>query len=311
MIDSEFISFVSDKTGFKRKELVEKDILLHSILFELVKNKQFNRDYAFKGGTCLIKCYLGYFRFSEDIDFSYLHQREFKGKSEKQIRRLLADKIDLLLELFMEISEKFDFDFKKDKNNPKYIEFGGSNKFVTFKIWYNSAVFNKESFIKIQINFVEKFLYPIAEMPISSLIGMNLAKEIGFLFKEYLYLLEPIRIKAYDLNEIVAEKIRAILTRKGVKLRDFIDVFLIVNKKKIDLYSFRNIIIKKTEFMLKYEKYYQNLQTKDKEIGNAMLNNEENLLLKPLPKDFEKFLEDFKPFLYKLIVELKKEKIKR
>ena len=43
-------------------------------------------------------------------------------------------------------------DFKADKSNHKYIELGGSNKFVTFKLWYKSHATGDEKFIKIQFN---------------------------------------------------------------------------------------------------------------------------------------------------------------
>ena len=89
MIDKKLVEFIAKKLGIERQELVEKDLTLQKILQELVKNKAFKEDFAFKGGTCLIKCYLGYYRFSEDLDFTYIHQKHFKGKSEKQTRKIL------------------------------------------------------------------------------------------------------------------------------------------------------------------------------------------------------------------------------
>jgi predicted nucleotidyltransferase component of viral defense system len=32
------------------------------------------KNFLFKGGTCLMKNYLGYFRFSEDVDFAWKDQ---------------------------------------------------------------------------------------------------------------------------------------------------------------------------------------------------------------------------------------------
>ena len=71
---SEFIQFVVEKTGFSRPLLVEKDILLHFLLYRLSRDKEFKKGYLFKGGSCLVKCYFGYYRFSVDLDFTYLHQ---------------------------------------------------------------------------------------------------------------------------------------------------------------------------------------------------------------------------------------------
>lgn len=65
---SEFISFISEKTGVKNTSLIEKDLLLYRILKRL--NSEVGKDYLFKGGSCLIKCYFGYYRFSVDLDFT-------------------------------------------------------------------------------------------------------------------------------------------------------------------------------------------------------------------------------------------------
>lgn len=254
MIKKELIDYLAEKSDIKLKDLIEKDILLHSILIELSKDKFFKKNFIFKGGTCLIKCYLEYYRFSEDLDFSWANQSVFKNKSGKKIRKKLAQEINKLLKLLKEISNKFDLEFEIEKQNQKYVELGGSNKFVTFKLWYYSTILKSKQFIKIQINFIELFLYKEKELQAKSLIKPN-EKELKFLFPEYFYLTLNPKIKTYDIREILVEKIRAILTRRGLKRRDFIDIFLIIKKIKKDIAYFRKDIIEKTKFMLKYKKY--------------------------------------------------------
>ena len=153
MIKKEFIEFVSGKTGIDKLSFIEKDILLHSILSDLIKNREFKENIAFKGGTCLTKCYLGYYRFSEDIDFTYFKTKDFEGKSESQIRKIISEKTNTISEQISKIAEKLELDFKPEKNNRRYFEFGGGNKFTTFKLWYKSSISEIESFIKIQISF--------------------------------------------------------------------------------------------------------------------------------------------------------------
>ena len=302
MMDKKFIEFVANKLNIERQELVEKDIILQGILRELVKNVQFKEKFAFKGGTCLIKCYFGYYRFSEDLDFSYINQNEFKGKSEKTIRKMLSQKIDLILGLLVKISNKFGLDFKADKTDSHYVEYGGGNKFVTFKIWYDSAILNQKAFVKIQINFVEKLFHLPIETAVNSIIGESLAKEIKFIFREQSFLLEPVNIKAYLLNEILLEKVRAIITRRGIKARDFVDIYLIQKETKCDLRLLEKEIVEKIIFMLKYEKYIQNIKNKPEQLEKEfVLGREEALLLKPLPADFKKFLEESKPLLKDII----------
>ena len=60
------------------------------------------------------------------------------------------------------------------------------------------------------------------------------------------------------------EKVRAILTRRGTKARDFVDVFVITEKLDKDMWAFKKDVILKAKFMLKYEKYQQNLAEKSK-----------------------------------------------
>lgn len=298
MIKKEFIEFVSSKTGIDKLSFIEKDLLLHNILFDLIKNKEFKENLAFKGGTCLTKCYFGYYRFSEDLDFTHFKTKEFDGKSEKQIRKMISEKIDKISEQIIEIAKKLELDFKVEKNNRRYFEFGGGNKFTTFKLWYKSRVSETESFIKMQINFVEKLFYPIKEIEAKPLFDKTFEKEIKFIYPEYSYLLEPIRIKVYDLNEILIEKIRAILTRKVIKGRDLIDAYLIINHTKPNLELIKKQSIEKIDFMLKYEKYLENIQNKNLELlDKFILGDESKLMIKEAPEGFDQFVKEFRVVL--------------
>lgn len=60
----EFIDDIASRFDIQRRDLLEKDILIQKILLDLIKDDFFSKNFAFKGGTCLIKCYLGYYRFS-------------------------------------------------------------------------------------------------------------------------------------------------------------------------------------------------------------------------------------------------------
>ena len=61
-MNKEIINLISKKTEIKNLDLIEKDLILHQLLNELTKNKNLMKNYAFKGGTCLTKCYLGYYQ---------------------------------------------------------------------------------------------------------------------------------------------------------------------------------------------------------------------------------------------------------
>jgi len=300
----DLIDNISSKAEIKDKVLLEKDIILHKLLCGLLDNEYFKENYVFKGGTCLTKCYYGYYRFSEDLDFSWIKQELFDGKSQKQIRNILSEEINKFAGILEDIAKDNNLDFKADKTDKKYIEFGGSNRFVTFKIKYKSAVQDGELFTKIQINYAESFKYSFKTKEAKTIIKDIKRKDIEFLFPEDAkYLLKNLKVKCYDIKEILIEKVRAILTRKGVKARDFIDVFLILKREKIDLKSMKPKILEKIRFMLQYDKYIQNL--KDFKLEKFVLGEEEKLLLMPIEDGFEKFLKEFHSFLNELYKELK------
>ena len=96
-----FVDEVCRLYGIERHDLVEKDVILTRIMAELAGDEFFRENFVFKGGTCLIKHYLGYYRFSEDLDFTWKDQSLFEKKSGKKIRGELSKIIDetgLLLE---------------------------------------------------------------------------------------------------------------------------------------------------------------------------------------------------------------------
>lgn len=55
-----------------RDDIVEKDYVLGWVLAGIGAEPALRDGWVFKGGTCLKKCYLETFRFSEDLDFTVL-----------------------------------------------------------------------------------------------------------------------------------------------------------------------------------------------------------------------------------------------
>ena len=107
---------LSAETGFSSK-LLEKDYHLTKILQRISEKKI--KDLVFKGGTCLNKCYLGFYRLSEDLDFVY--NQNVKGKTKLQIKKILDS---LRRELFAILNE---MEFKTNK------ELGKGWKMLTSK----------------------------------------------------------------------------------------------------------------------------------------------------------------------------------
>lgn len=103
-------------------------------------------------------------------------------------------------------------------------------------------------------------------------------------------------------SEILCEKVRSILTRRGVKARDFVDVYLISKRYNINIEELREQIMEKTLFILNlYQKYRKNMEEKQKLINSKEIfvwGAEKNLLLiKINERDFYGFLKIFTEFL--------------
>jgi predicted nucleotidyltransferase component of viral defense system len=223
---TDFVNEIARRQDIERRDFIEKDVILHQILSDLSRDDFFSSNFVFKGGTCLIKCYFGYLRFSEDIDFTWKDQSVFEGMSQGKIRDYLSGVIDDTGKVFERIAGKRGLEFKCEKSNRRFVELGGSNKLCTLKIWYQSEVLGRQSFLKVQINFVEKMCFkPEKGKLVSLLHGRN--GELGALFDEYKEYATSIDFAVYDIREILSEKVRALLTRRGTKARDFVDVYLI------------------------------------------------------------------------------------
>lgn len=70
--------------------IIEKDYVIGWVLAGINQHPAISKDWVFKGGTCLKKCYFETYRWSEDLDFTLLNT--------KQIDQ------DFLLRTFVEIS---------------------------------------------------------------------------------------------------------------------------------------------------------------------------------------------------------------
>ena len=54
------VPMLAEQLNIPDQPLIEKDVRLHLLLGRLTRDRRFGPHVAFKGGTCLIKCYLDY-----------------------------------------------------------------------------------------------------------------------------------------------------------------------------------------------------------------------------------------------------------
>jgi len=249
---SEFVAFVAEKSGIRKPSLIERDVLIHRILRGI--NSAFGNAYLFKGGSCLVKCYFGYYRFSVDLDFTWREQKAWKNLGKKGLRRELVAQAEKFGSVLESTAHDMELDFRCDVKNKNYVEFGSGSRMATFKLWKGGEL------IKVQVNFVEELLFPHENKIARTLLsGKKLKKDEMAYFQDFLDFYRPFKVACYTLEEILCEKIRAILTRQALKLRDIYDVFMI-ERAGVKMENFREEILKKLIIAMKFERYRKMLK---------------------------------------------------
>lgn len=239
-ISEKYISEVLSKYPLLHVDVIKKDLMLSYILQDLCDLD----NLVFKGGTCLSKCYLKYHRLSEDLDFNLeLQGFESKTRFKREVRNYFKNVFLLKLQKIAD-DYNFDFDYKEfSEDGRRYCPVKSGDDIFVFHIYSNK---NEKNPIKIEINISEKRIYD------------TLVKDIINLDDQSKYLTYPLRkssLKCYSLDEIILEKIRAILTRQeGIHERDIFDLFLINKKRRVFDVNPKDVVLKlKKSFLYKKE----------------------------------------------------------
>jgi hypothetical protein len=207
----------------------------------------------------------------------------------KELRRELLVELQAFGHLVETISKQVGLEFVNDSKNKRYFEFGGGGRMATFKLWKGKEL------LKIQVNFIEELLFPYKRAKVKTLLeGVVISKDEEVYFEDFLRFYKPFEVLAYDEREILCEKVRAILTRRAQKLRDFYDI-LILENYGFRIEQVRNEIAQKIKAALYYKKYRDNLEINKEamKLGRDILEDafERELFVVNPPRNFDKFLE--------------------
>jgi len=246
----------------KRPDIVEKDFHLHRLLRAISKDPYLRESLAFKGGTCLIKAHMGYFRFSEDVDFTWRDPSIWEGGSLSETKRRCSKEADEILKVLKSISGELGFRFGGDKADEGEVHVSSGGRMLLLWLGYGSEILGVPSKIKMEVNFVDRLLYPVEERELRSYVESFESKELAFLYerpwKEYS---AKVALACYDAREIFVEKCRAALTRKVHKLRDTLDIVYMGEKYGFAVEDFRPQVLEKVRFMLEtYKRYRENIE---------------------------------------------------
>jgi len=206
----EALSYSEADTGFTAS-LIEMDYYCSLILHHV-----FNRDtpLVFKGGTCLSKVYVDFYRLSEDLDLVIPVAVDTPRNQRRSEMNPIKGIFDELPEAIPGIAVSQTF--RGHNESRQYIGY----------LEYDSNVMDKHERIKIEIVIREPLLLP-------SLTGETRTIVVNpFSGRPFL---PAFTVQAMGMKEAYAEKVRAALSRKEPAIRDLFDLFHAVRKMKLDL----------------------------------------------------------------------------
>ena len=185
-------------------DTVDKDYVLGHFLSVFVEFHK--EDLVFKGGTCLRKCYIENYRFSEDLDFTAIDTNfVLEQKPLESIAKVTEERTGI----------KFNVDKIKPllfQDEPKgfqvYIKYWGANHSKNQRPLPHDRWQTK---IKLEVSTDEILLLDTVKLDIMHPYSDTLTGEK--------------QCMCYSINEVVAEKLRALKQRSYTAPRDFYDLF--------------------------------------------------------------------------------------
>lgn len=218
----------SNKKNFDIFKL-EKDFRLTVILHRITKSVP---EITFKWWTCLNKIYFPYFRLSEDLDFSISIENSLvntNGKREAFAQHIREKIKELTRSLWRKLNDD-QYHHKKAQGNENLKK--KEYTYLKYILSYPSIYDQSKQSIKIEITYTQKQHFSWIHRQIQSIFIDPITNDSIFVFQE---------IQCLDLQEMVAEKCRACLTRRKPAIRDFFDLRYL-QSQWIDILANREII---------------------------------------------------------------------
>jgi predicted nucleotidyltransferase component of viral defense system len=180
---------------------VEKDYALGWILAGIAQNSELSK-WAFKGGTCLKKCFFETYRFSEDLDFTVPRETPLSAESiSTGLREVLG---------WTEQATGIQFP-EHGVEVERHVNPRGRESFQARATYVGPLSLPRKSLQRVKFDITQDEL---------------LVDPVDFreIFHPYSDKLVPMpRVCCYSVNEILAEKSRALYERNG-RARDVYDI---------------------------------------------------------------------------------------
>jgi len=210
MIKPRSLSLISNRIyseqGGRRipESTIELDYCLAWFLTKLADHP-LNNSLAFKGGTCLRRCHIPEYRFSEDMDFTRTDKSVFVD-----IQRGFKQICDA-----MKSDSGITMVYKDMDRHPH------SNSY-TFRMAYIGPI-GKEREVKVDITKDEKIVRPLEKKPLLRS------------YPEFSDIPTGPLVTAYSIDEIIIEKILALSDKSRCQPRDLYDLWNLTNSGKVDI----------------------------------------------------------------------------
>lgn len=193
------------------RSTVDKDWVLGHFIDAIFSIGKCREELVFKGGTCLRKCYIENYRFSEDLDFTALNP-EFV--LDEQLLMQIVDIVSSRTEMPLHIDKLAVLQHKdKPTGYAAIVKFWGADH---AKDQAPPSPDRWTTSIKIEIIQYEQMVFPVVFRPV---------------YHEYSDALTSAtkEVPCYDIREVLSEKIRALIQRSYTAPRDYYDIWYLSN----------------------------------------------------------------------------------
>ena len=193
------------------KSTIDKDWALDHFLDAIYSIPDFRQKLIFKGGTCIKKCYISDYRFSEDLDFTS-NDKDFKliRKHLTAIANLLRERVGMQTHIES---------LKELVHNNQIVGYEAVIKFWGADHPRNVAPPPPQRWqtkVKIEIILYETVLFPISQRDINHVYSDELTDNAK-------------QIPCYSIEEVISEKMRSLIQRSYTAPRDLYDLWYLSN----------------------------------------------------------------------------------
>ena len=193
-------------------EVLERDYLLSWVLAGISRTPVLRDTLVFKGGTALKKCYFGDYRFSEDLDFSALEGVPTGDEMERLVNQVCDAAVRLL-------DEYAPVEIICERYTEREPHPGGQEAFtIRARFPWQSRL---QTRVMIEVTVDERIIWLPEKRRVNHQYGESI----------------DVDVQVYSLEEIVAEKLRALLQqarlfeRRGwsrSRARDYYDLWRVL-----------------------------------------------------------------------------------